>query len=162
MCSHETAHVYLVDSLNSPYVRRQHYEGSSASSGIGPVAYTTDEAAWVRTFKEKKEIYGKTNRIAPGGRTPGVDSDLAAKMKRKDEDREHVFFFTLPWKFYEDVFRCLGTRTITALTLGDAQMAIGAMMAEVPFVGVCLTEQHRDGVRKHLANTVFKLSLIHI
>ena len=156
MCSHETARVYLVDNLNSPYVRRRHYEGSSASSGIGPVAYTTDDAAWVKTFKDKKDIYGKTNRIAPGGRTPGVDSELAAKMKRKDEDREHVFFFTLPWKFYEDLYRCLGARTATGLTLGDAQMAIGAMMAEVPFVGVCLTEQHRNGVRKHLANTVFK------
>ena len=156
MCSHETARVYLVDNLNSPYVRRQHYEGSSASSGIGPVAYTTDDAAWVKTFKDKKDIYGKTNRIAPGGRTPGVDGELAAKMKRKDEDREHVFFFTLPWKFYEDLYRCLGARTATGLTLGDAQMAIGAMMAEVPFVGVCLTEQHRNGVRKHLANTVFK------
>ena len=156
MCSHETARVYLLDNLNSPYVRRRHYEGSSASSGIGPVAYTTDDAAWVKTFKDKKDIYGKTNRIAPGGRTPGVDSELAAKMKRKDEDREHVFFFTLPWKFYEDLYRCLGARTATGLTLGDAQMAIGAMMAEVPFVGVCLTEQHRDGVRKHLANTVFK------
>ena len=156
MCSHETARVYLVDNLNSPYVRRRHYEGSSASSGIGPVAYTTDDAAWVKTFKDKKDIYGKTNRIAPGGRTPGVDSELAAKMKRKDEDREHVFFFTLPWKFYEDLYRCLGARTATGLTLGDAQMAIGAMMAEVPFVGVCLTEQHRHGVRKNLANTVFK------
>ena len=156
MCSHETARVYLLDNLNSPYVRRRHYEGSSASSGIGPVAYTTDDAAWVKTFKDKKDIYGKTNRIAPGGRTPGVDSELAAKMKRKDEDREHVFFFTLPWKFYEDLYRCLGARTATGLTLGDAQMAIGAMMAEVPFVGVCLTEQHRNGVRKHLANTVFK------
>ena len=156
MCSHETARVYLVDNLNSPYVRRRHYEGSSASSGIGPVAYTTDDDAWVKTFKDKKDIYGKTNRIAPGGRTPGVDSELAAKMKRKDEDREHVFFFTLPWKFYEDLYRCLGARTATGLTLGDAQMAIGAMMAEVPFVGVCLTEQHRNGVRKHLANTVFK------
>ena len=77
-------------------------------------------------------------------------------MKRKDEDREHVFFFTLPWEFYEDLYRCLGARTATGLTLGDAQMAIGAMMAEVPFVGVCLTEHHRNGVRKHLANTVFK------
>ena len=156
MCNHETARVYLLDNLNSPYVRRRHYEGSSASSGIGPVAYTTDDDAWVKTFKDKKDIYGKTNRIAPGGRTPGVDSELAAKMKRKDEDREHVFFFTLPWKFYEDLYRCLGARTATGLTLGDAQMAIGAMMAEVPFVGVCLTEQHRNGVRKHLANTVFK------
>ena len=155
MCSHETARVYLLDNLNSPYVRRRHYEGSSASSGIGPVAYTTDDDAWVKTFKDKKDIYGKTNRIAPGGRTPGVDGELAAKMKRKDEDREHVFFFTLPWKFYEDLYRCLGARTVTGLTVGDAQMAIGAMMAEVPFVGVCLTEQHRNGVRKHLANTVF-------
>ena len=156
MCSHETARVYLADNLNSPYVRRRHYEGSSASSGIGPVAYTTDDAAWVKTFKDKKDIYGKTNRIAPGGRTPGVDSELAAKMKRKDEDREHVFFFTLPWQFYDDLYRCLGARTVTGLTLGDAQMAIGAMMAEVPFVGVCLTEQHRNGVRTHLANSVFK------
>jgi len=35
-------------------------------------------------------------------------------------------------------------------------MAIGALMAAVPFVGVCLTENHRGSLRQHLANTVFK------
>ena len=142
--------------MDSPFVRRKHFEGSSASSSIGPVAYTKDEAAWVRTFKQKKDIHGKPNRIAPGGRTPGVDSKLAEQMRRKDTDREHVFFFTIPWEFYDDVFRCVGARTATGLTIGDGQMAIGSLMAGVPFVGVCLTEYHRESLRQHLANTVFK------
>ena len=158
ICSHEVGHFYLdqAETLDSPFVRRKHFEGSSASSGIGPVSYTKDEAAWVRTFKQKKDIYGKTNRIAPGGRTPGVDSKLAEKMRRNDTDREHVFFFTFPWEFFDDVFRCVGARTATGLTIGDGQMAIGALMAGVPFVGVCLTENHRESLRQHLANTVFK------
>ena len=156
--SHEVGHFYLdqAETLDSPFVRRKHFEGSSASSGIGPVGYTNDEDAWVRTFKQKKDIYGKANRIAPGGRTPGVDSKLADQMRRNDTDREHVFFFSFPWKFYADVLRCVGARTATGLTVGDGQMAIGALMAAVPFVGVCLTENHRGSLRQHLANTVFK------
>ena len=134
------------------------WAGASGATpaGIGPVAYTCEEESWKRSFKEKKVIYGKANRIAPGGRTPGVDSETANKMRRKDEDLEHVFHFSLPWKFHADVMRCLGARTVTALTLGDGQMALAAMLAEKPFVGVAFTDEHRNGVRTHLANTIFK------
>ncbi len=111
--------------------------------------------AWCRTFKEKKQIYGEPNRIMPGGRTPGVDSETAKKMVRKDTDIEPVFFFTLPCKFYEDLLRCLAARTVTALTLGDGAIALAAMQLNKPFIGVALTEEHATGVKLHLANTVF-------
>ena len=77
-----------------------------------------------------------------------MDSKLAEQMRRNDTDREHVFFFSVPWKFYADVLRCVGARTATGLTVGDGQMAIGALMAAVPFVGVCLTENHRVSLRQ--------------
>ena len=55
-----------------------------------------DDCCWKRSVKAKKDIYGIANRIAPGGRTPGIDSDTAKKMVRKDEDIEPVFFWIYP------------------------------------------------------------------
>ena len=75
---------------------------------------------------------------------------------RKNDDLEPVFYFTFPWQFHEDVCAGTGARTVTALTLGDGAAALAAMFLGVPFVGVALTEDHAAGVRKHLANTVFR------
>ncbi len=111
--------------------------------------------AWQRTFKEKKKIYGEANRIMPGGRTPGIDAETAKKLVRKEDDIEPVFFFALPRTFYEDLLRCVAARTVTALTLGDGAIALAAMVLNKPFIGVALTEMHANGVKTHLANTVF-------
>ena len=45
---------------------------------------------------------------------------------------------------------------VSSLTMGDGSMALAAMFLGKPFVGVCLTDEHANGVRNHLANVVFK------
>ena len=154
--SMECGHIFTKDSVAAEFTTRKHFAGNSASNVIGPVSLIPEDSAWTLTVKDKREIYGKDNRVAPGGRTPGVDSQLAKALVRKPEDLEPVFYFSFPWQFHEDVCSCLGARTITALTLGDGSMALAAMFLGKPFVGVALTEEHATGVRKHLASTVFK------
>ena len=154
--SMECGHIFTKESVAAEFTTRKHFAGNSASNVIGPVSLIPEDSAWTRTVKDKREIYGKENRVAPGGRTPGVDAQQAKALLRKPEDLEPVFYFSFPWQFYEDVCSCLGARTITALTLGDGSTALAAMFLGKPFVGVALTEEHATGVRKHLANTVFK------
>ena len=115
-----------------------------------------DENTWKRSVKVKRDIYGAANRVAPGGRTPGIDSETAKKMIRKDEDVEPVFYWCYPYQFHEDLARGLGPRLIVNLTVGDGAGALAALLLAKPFVGVCLTQEHRAGVRTHLANYVFK------
>ena len=67
MQSMETAHIYAKEALQVEYVRRKHFAGSSASAGIGPVSLTPEDESWKRTVKDKRAIYGKDNRVAPGG-----------------------------------------------------------------------------------------------
>ena len=115
-----------------------------------------DENTWKRSVKIKRDIYGVANRVAPGGRTPGIDSETAKKMIRKDEDVEPVFYWCYPYQFHEDLARGLGPRLIVNLTVGDGAGALAALLLAKPFVGVCLTQEHRAGVRTHLANYVFR------
>ena len=143
--------------LQVEFVRRKHYAGSSASEAIGPVNLMSeeDDLTWMRSVRVKREIYGKDNRVAPGGRTPGIDAETAKKLVRKDEDIEPVFYWCYPYQFHEDLVRGLGPRLIVSLTVGDGAMALASLLLEKPFVGVALTQEHRAGVRTHLANCVF-------
>ena len=143
--------------LQVEFVRRKHYAGSSASGAIGPVSLMSeeDDLTWMRSVRVKREIYGKDNRVAPGGRTPGIDAETAKKLVRKDEDIEPVFYWCYPYQFHEDLVRGLGPRLIVSLTVGDGAMALASLLLEKPFVGVALTQEHRAGVRTHLANCVF-------
>ena len=138
-------------------VRRKHFAGTTSSNSIGPVSFVseTDSMTWKRTVKAKREIYGKDNRIAPGGRTPGIDHDTAKKLIRKDDDIEPVFYWSYPSELLEDILRCFSARMVVGLTVGDGAIALAAMILNKPFVGICLTTEHRNGVRLHLANHVF-------
>ena len=115
-----------------------------------------DDATWKRSVKVKRDIYGKDNRVAPGGRTPGIDAETAKKLIRKDEDIEPVFYWCYPYQFHEDLARCLSPRLVVSLTVGDGAVALAALLLEKPFIGVALSQDHRAGVRTHLANCIFK------
>ena len=82
-------------------------------------------------------------------------------MVRADDDVEPVFYWAYPYKFHEDVARCLSPRLIVSLTIGDGAMALASLLLEKPFIGVALTQEHRAGVRAHLANVVFKGFFFH-
>ena len=97
-----------------------------------------------------------TIALRQGGRTPGIDAETAKKLIRKDDDVEPVFYWCYPFQFHEDIARCLSSRVIVGLTLGDGALALAALLLEKPFVGVALTQDHRAGARLHLANCVFK------
>ena len=58
MHSFEGAHFFVKDAIAVEFYRREHYEGSNASTGIGPVSFTPDCDAWTKKFSTKKEIYG--------------------------------------------------------------------------------------------------------
>ena len=135
MHSFEAAHVFVHEPIAVPHTRRTYYEGSNAATGIGPVSLVPESKAWMKTFKAKKALYGKANRIAPGGRTPGVDSEASAKLSRKDDDLEPVFHFSLPWHLFVDVLQGLNPRTVTALTCGDGAVAVATIVMQKPFLG---------------------------
>ena len=115
-----------------------------------------DDNTWKRSNRIKREIYGAANRIAVGQRTPGIDSETSKKLIRKDDDIEPVFYWCYPYQLHEDMLRTLGPRLVVSLTIGDGAAALAALLYQKPFVGVCLTNEHRAGVRQHLANLVFK------
>jgi putative transposon-encoded protein len=138
----EVNHIITKDPIAVAYKKRVKYAGSSASTGIGPVylAGPSTPGVWTKTYKEKKALYGKQNRIAPGGRTPGVTPEMAKTIMRKDDDLEMVFYFALPENVHYDNFTTLNPHRIFDMTSGDGAAAMAAMRLNKPYDGICLTE----------------------
>ena len=54
----ECGHIFAKEPLAAEFTTRKHFAGNSASNVIGPVSLTTEDKAWSRTVKDKREIYG--------------------------------------------------------------------------------------------------------
>ena len=54
--SMECGHIFAKETLAAEFKARKHYAGNSASNVIGPVSLITEDAAWTRTVKDKREI----------------------------------------------------------------------------------------------------------
>ncbi len=153
----EWAHIFTKDVIKVEYKKRTKFEGSSVSDGLGPVRLTPEDGpnTWVKTFREKKLIYGKENRIAPGGRTPGVDSETAKTLTRKDDELEPVFFFALPSDVHHDNFSCLNAHRVIDCTPGDGAAARACMELGIPYLGFCMTACHAKALKSKLTSEIF-------
>ncbi len=116
------------------------------------------------TFKDKKALYGNA-RILPSGRPEG-DADLAGSGEkrvshvRKDSDIEPVCYQGLHRNVWEELLNQAGNRDrlkcIIDLTPADHTLALIAIEAQIPYIGVVFNEFHMAAIQKHLTKQVFQ------
>ena len=83
-------------------------------------------AGWQATVKAKRDIYGKRNRIAVGGKT------TEGKLERRnDGDIEPVFWWTMPEAFYEELIHRFFVKHVIDLTPGGGCFAEGCIKNRV-------------------------------
>eukprot|EP00971_Amphidinium_carterae_P338477 6475829-Amphidinium_carterae.3 len=150
----EIAHVYTKETLSCAYHKRQHFEGSNMTDAIGPVPFCQPACAWSLTNKGKKELYGTKARIAGGGRTPGVNSEKAKELLRKDHEVEPVYWFSYSWPFWSDVVADFGGHLVIDCTAGDGSLALACLRLGLPYAGFVFTESHKTLLQEHLASEV--------
>ena len=123
-----------------------------------------EQDTWMMSFKSKKELFGEA-RILPSGR-PDVDSDLVGSgaqrvtQIRKDADVEPVAYHGLSKELWEELLHQVGTRSkikcIIDCTPLETTLSRWALENHVPYLGICLTEFHRDAFRRQLCKQVFQ------
>ena len=142
---------------------------TTAGNSIGPMrlADLTDaHATWQATYKQKKALYGDNARILPSGR-PDEDATMTksgekrAPQTRKDGDVEPVTYHGIKTEMWEELMHQTGSqgrlKVIVDLTPLDPTLAMVAHAWKVPYIGVCLTEEHREALRRELTRRVFQL-----
>lgn len=155
----EIMHIFhSINGLCLPIKPRMTYEGSSASKFVGPVALPSWSGAWQLTYREKKALYDKF-RIAVGGKddASGAGPDVKVNEYRKSEDKEPVFYHTLPVSYYREMIHCLQWKAVIHLSAGDGALALACHSAQIPYLGVCLSEVHATELYRHLEKERFRL-----
>lgn len=140
----------------------KHYAGSTTGDSLWPVTFPKMEDLWKLSVAEKKNFYEKAARAnAPpneeegeveGGQPPDVPP-------RQPGDIEPMSFWSSDDKLYCELMHRVSSQAVIDLTATDGQFALSAIKAGVPYLGVCQTAPHAEGMAKWLTSSVFRLFL---
>lgn len=142
----EEMHLLTASSLILPEREGKHYSGTNKGTVLGPVLLPLPEEEWKMTVKDKRTLYGKRNRIAVGGRTPG-QSEV---QRRSDTDIEPVFWWTMGQEFYEELFHRYFIRHVIDLTPGAGIMAEASIRNRLTYFAIAFTELHASELVKRI------------
>jgi len=123
------------------------YKGTNRGDAFGFVDIPPITDAWTLNFEAKKTIYGSTLVT-----TGTVDKDPRSHIR--GDLPEPVFFNGWPAPFYENMFTVVSACAVIDCTAGPGDAAKAAMMAKLPFVGICLTAEHVTALTRHLVDWV--------
>ena len=91
---------------------------------------------------------------------PGIDA-LAiapgrhAKNNRTDDNVEPVFYHAWGEDVYAEFMHIWGWKAVVDATPGPGYCALAAVMADLPYLGICLTDAHRDALTEQIVKMVF-------
>ena len=153
--------------LESSVRTRVHYErNTTAGTSCGPFRLPDlqdNASTWHMTFKDKKQLYGEA-RILPSGR-PECDADLInsgvtrAVQARRDQDVEPVTYHGHHRVLWEELVHQVGPKghlkTVVDLTPLEPTLMMLCVEWKIPYIGICLTEHHRESVKRQLTKMVF-------
>ena len=110
---------------------------SSAGNLLSPVSLLPYSSSWTLTLKQKKELYGPL-RVPVGGATDGEIFD------RADGDMEPASWHLSAPELYQELFQ---SETMADAVLDFTPFDVAtwqAFKSQLPYIGVCFTEAHRD------------------
>ena len=117
------------------------------------------------SFKQKRDMFGHA-RMFVGGRDDDSGPAGCTMDKRKcdrlDEDIEDVFYHGFPYELCEDIAQATSLRKprgVIALTAGDGNLILYAIIEEIPVIAFGFTDLHVEELRAHLKKNLFKLML---
>ena len=132
-----------------------HYKGSNFSDSIGPalVENWEDSSTWHLPRKDKIKMIGRF-KIEIGGATDGAS--LAANSKWKTASTEPAWFHAKPYTLCDELAQSYCCTAIIDFTPHSGPWAKVAIRRRLPYVGICCSEAHVEGLAKHLLDTVAK------
>ena len=80
---------------------------------------------------------------------------MVSEEKPNKDEKETVFFHTLPFELAEEVVHSYGCEALIDLTPADGKWALTAIKKRKPYCGVCFTIEHRQFLLARLRHLVF-------
>jgi hypothetical protein len=141
-------------SLILPPKKYTTYMGTTGGEIIGPVVLPPPERQWCTTWANKKLIFGP-HLIEVGGKLEVDAPEHKRKKPRMDDTIEPVFFHSLPERFWTEVLEAFNIAGVIDLCAGEGTCALAAYRRNLPYVGICFTDQHVAHLHLHLEKTIF-------
>ncbi|CAE7766349.1 unnamed protein product [Symbiodinium sp. CCMP2592] len=140
-----TLHVIGNDPWAKMVPERKHtkYPGTNRGNVLGWVGQPTSADTWMSSYENKKVVYG--------GKIFGtVESNQEEEERKKSTEQEPVFFHFLPQSLYDNNLSSYSVVAVLDLTAGQGELCKAALEKRVPYVGLCLTEQHAVQLKAEL------------
>ena len=143
---------------------RQHYSGTTATNGLGPVVLPDISSLWHVSWPVKKDIYGKHGLIPVGGKAPGEDdtgseADEPGRATPPPQARnagtsEPVAWHSMPQLFWQEVLFDFKVGAVIDLTPADGLLAQAAWHTRIPYTGLVFTPKHADELLQRLQSSL--------
>ena len=145
----ETCWVVTNKKLNLPPRPRKHFEGSSTGDLLSGVALPSLAAEWKVPWQLKKDILGKKNLVAVGGKTK-YGSEEPKMSNRSNNGEEPLCYWSMPLNWYEELIHQYYGKLIIDLTPGDGRFAWASLLTRTGYVGICYTQEHVEALEKRI------------
>lgn len=145
----ETCWLVTSKKLNLPTRPRKHFEGSSTGDLLSGVALPSLASEWKVPWQLKKEILGKKNLVAVGGKTK-YGSEEPKMSNRSSNGEEPLCYWSMPLNWYEELIHQYYGKLVIDITPGDGRFAWASLLTRTGYVGICYTQEHVEALEKRI------------
>ena len=89
----------------------------------------------------KRKIYGAGGRVQVLGPSP-AGGDFINVEDKEGVQKEPAFFKGMPLQVFMDKLKCSCGIGVIDLTFGDGNLALASLLADIPYLGFALTDDH--------------------
>ena len=151
----ENCYLYSAEELSLPRRQRQHFKGSNYSDHLGEIiadSWEDEDGLWMLSRKEKRLVHSGAKVEVGGSVAPG----LPTANRFKGREKEPVFFHQKPWRLADELVYDYFGQSIVDLSPGAGSWAIVAVQRRLPYVAVCSSTDHVNGLQQYLVSVLQK------
>ncbi len=153
----EVMHCITKEPMRMVKKPRIHFAGTNRGNSLGPIALTNRQELWSLTVAQKRALYGPAGKVFVGGPGPSssTNTETHAADKRLDTDVVPVAYHGTTEIFWEEILHDFDAVAVLDLSGTDGVLATACLAAEVPYLGIVFTEEHKAFLLDHLVKSVW-------
>ena len=150
----EITNIYTAVTLSVPFRKRLHCGGSNASDTLGPLQQPKRSELWCVKQSLKGKMYG-TGWVEAGGKVEGDAGPEQDPAPRANDDVPFCWH-SKSAIYYTEIMHAYNITAWWDLTAADAILPMLAVRNKFPYLGVCHTRLHQEGLEEECIEQIFK------
>ena len=148
-----------------PFKEHKHFAGSNQGNKLGDLKLPHMDTIWKLEPAERKKLFadpGNTWWVEVGGATPNPDGTTGPGRgaKKLPVQNEPVFWYPSDPHYFEELAHSFCLRDVYDLTAAEGTAALTFARLKIPYVGLCLTQRHKDALSEYLEYKHFSASFV--